>query len=1565
MGSKLFRLLGLFAIAFAVLGGQAGCSQERDPINRVQADALSKHFFVGPSLSDPTDDPEFYMGNRVIDEADGVGQGFFMFQSVGSLARIKWEIQETKLIARLTYERIQDSDYHGSQKTDNGQVVAEFAISSHFDIIRDYNPQTGEQLNVIVENSTDRPWYEREYFRVDWSTNLVTDAYDYDVFSLGAAIDGIKYDPLSYYVEDPSDPDAPVFSDADGYFDITTKLFATPQTVSTPYGTYPLCFFYYMNHTAGAPAVTCNPAEVKIRLSFKKVVDDDYEPEDWTGQKMDAFGWFTQDRYGYERNYGILDDKWHRFAAKYNIWQKSHVDGTQCAIDQWRDANGNVQLYKVDSGGNFVMDPKTGLPIPDAKGQPFTKSGVGLDVHRDVDADGTEDECQFTDSNGNTVSPGSRCDEFKNKCDIPLNMRTTKTTPFYYGPDSAPDLFASTAQALGEWNLAVKRATQIGKMVEDRRLQESSSYQQIAQLNQQIAQYYLAGDMASLSKANQLGGQVRGLQQQLASNDANNVLPSVSGNYLLSEADLIADAGQTVPDLFVLCHNPVIESDPHGTAAQPICGPTGLAVRLGDLRYNVVEIIPTPQQPSAWGIMTDFDDPVTGEKVQSSINEWEYVLDIASQNTEDIIRWINGEISNEQIANGQYMQQWLQASKLSTAQYSPKTLSTQEIQSRLNSIDKSIAKLNGLGTQKMVPTIAADLASRNLAQTLGPSLDSQIEATRQNLMGSQWEAQLLSPNMLQMAGFNPQQPFAGDPSTLDYASPLRGQNPRLTQWALQMRTQGELMKDMCVVEDQPEPDSLVGMARQAASLFPLPNPSDPSYPALKYQRDQGLHQWIREQFHLSVIAHEMGHSMGLRHNFTGSFDALNYHTEYWQLRTRNGAEHACPDATTPHTNGNDCVGPRWIDPVTDRTPNNPATDGWETQDLVWKWASSTVMDYPGDQTQDMNDIGPYDKAAMRFGYANVVDVEAKMNASQGIGGTQGNGLDFVNALDGFGGIFGLPIANNHYSLYNDLYHVLGSCSDRTDWNGDPKDPLGKECSGPNLDFMAERDMQAIDKISPAASQVRPDLVANFAVDALSRVRHPYMFGSDEFADFGNVPCFRFDSGADAYEQNQFLITTYENRYIFNDFRRNRVTFATGAVVDGLQSRYWDKVKYITKSLALGVELFTQPNMDPTTFPGLLMPMALGSADSLSMFIRAMTRPEPGAYVMNVSGGGVPNDWGHAWALGDEGMLTPPQTNVNVALGSGEGRFLHNDYDYTQGYWWIDYQKQVGSWYEKFYAPEYLTEAYNDFIANAKDDYIDGRYKNLSYMSLYPNQLRRIFANLMATQSSTSEIGGGGVAEIFTIAPYALPASGSGGGVNPLTTVNYLPFDKYDPNDATTTSLEYPKGAVLLDPLIGWEQQYPAIVNLFHYGPTSLSMDLVDQMRIFSLGDAESLAIPVNSQVRYRDPLTNIEYVAKNYGTEVVNSAIGFQTAKSMGARMIQHANYMAQNAYQTSGADPVTGELTYVTDGQGNPVPANNLIAGTSAVILKAYVANLDVVRQLTEFFGLNGPLGGNGTQGH
>jgi len=138
---------------------------------------------------------------------------------------------------------------------------------------------------------------------------------------------------------------------------------------------------------------------------------------------------------------------------------------------------------------------------------------------------------------------------------------------------------------------------------------------------------------------------------------------------------------------------------------------------------------------------------------------------------------------------------------------------------------------------------------------------------------------------------------------------------------------------------------------------------------------------------------------------------------------------------------------------------------------------------------------------------------------------------------------------------------------------------------------------------------------------------------------------------------------------------------------------------------------------------------------------------------------------------------------------------------------------------------------------------------------------------------------------------------------------------------------------------------------------------VNQMRIFSTGDAATVSLPVNQQVRYRDPLSGIEYVAKGtggpeYGTEAINaSSIGFEVQKTIGARMLQHANYLAQLAYEVTGPPDATGELTYVTDGQGNLVPKPTQAAQDAATMLKNYASNIDVVRQLTLFFGY-GPLG-------
>ena len=92
MNLKRIARLGLgslFAIALA------GCASERPPINRVQANALDKHFFAGDDIQNPGDDPEFYWRNYVVDAPTsqsliGVGSSSMMAARVcAELAALK------------------------------------------------------------------------------------------------------------------------------------------------------------------------------------------------------------------------------------------------------------------------------------------------------------------------------------------------------------------------------------------------------------------------------------------------------------------------------------------------------------------------------------------------------------------------------------------------------------------------------------------------------------------------------------------------------------------------------------------------------------------------------------------------------------------------------------------------------------------------------------------------------------------------------------------------------------------------------------------------------------------------------------------------------------------------------------------------------------------------------------------------------------------------------------------------------------------------------------------------------------------------------------------------------------------------------------------------------------------------------------------------------------------------------------------------------------------------------------------------------------------------------------
>ncbi|HKQ67979.1 MAG TPA: hypothetical protein VJT73_01505, partial [Polyangiaceae bacterium] len=414
------RFVARLGFATLVVTTALGCAQERDPINRVQANALAKRFFVGANLNSPSDDPEFYASTTAVDVPYGVQAGIFT-GSAGELSRIKWEVTEKVLNARLTYEHIDQVDGHGSRTTNSGRVIASFDIESHFDVKREYNPQTGEELNVIAENTNDRPWFDREYMRVDWSSNKVVSSNSFDPLAL-MKLGGDAFESLTYRVDDPSDPDAPVFDAEGGYFDITNKILVKPTTIDG----LPSCWYYAAYVIGGtAPFGACDPSEVKLRLSFLRIAQPgqpgyrDYSPQEWDGARFNAHGAFIRERLGYDRNYGVVDSKWHHLIQRYNIWDKTHLD--------------------------------------------LTCTGSG-----DVDHDGTDDSCV-------RAPAGSRCDDFVGRCTIPYAQRQIRTNAWHYNLNGADEVaFDSTNLATEEWDTAMRLAVQAARRVECQRTAQKS-----------------------------------------------------------------------------------------------------------------------------------------------------------------------------------------------------------------------------------------------------------------------------------------------------------------------------------------------------------------------------------------------------------------------------------------------------------------------------------------------------------------------------------------------------------------------------------------------------------------------------------------------------------------------------------------------------------------------------------------------------------------------------------------------------------------------------------------------------------------------------------------------------------------------------------------------------------------------------------------------------------------------------------------------------------------------------------------------------------------------------------
>ncbi len=310
-----------------------GCAEERDPIDRVQPNGISKSLFEG----------DWYYVATVVDVPSANGFTFVGDADFGGMEKVRFDIQEDYLYVRRIVETVEGGDDKDTTGADyEGEVVAAWPITSHFDITNAYNPTTGERLNIREENASDRPWYERAYVRVDWSANPI---HDYRLSWNRETVDSVPYYVQAFDASGKRNDDAPTFAEDQSYFDITNKVFAQAGTFEYPgYGTLPVCYLF------GEETTECGTGEYTLRHSFNKIdPDHQYEARPFKGPVTDMFGFFSSDRLTYDGREGIREQGKKRYINRHNLWERSFdADGAPIA---YADRTPKPVVYHVN--GDF------------------------------------------------------------------------------------------------------------------------------------------------------------------------------------------------------------------------------------------------------------------------------------------------------------------------------------------------------------------------------------------------------------------------------------------------------------------------------------------------------------------------------------------------------------------------------------------------------------------------------------------------------------------------------------------------------------------------------------------------------------------------------------------------------------------------------------------------------------------------------------------------------------------------------------------------------------------------------------------------------------------------------------------------------------------------------------------------------------------------------------------------------------------------------------------------------------------------------------------------------------
>lgn len=1468
MRSKWLTRGAFVTLVSSVLGSSAGCAEERDPINRVQAGVVPKAFFLGANLEDYKDDPEFRTKAFNIDAAMNTEGHEAAVGLASAVDRVRWEVTENFLLARRSYQETPDVDKRGLPRKEvspgvyefptgpSGTIIAAYPITAHFDIRRGYNPATGEEQNTIEENASDRPWQKREYMRVDWSKNTAKSTSGDTSWVFG---DAVAANAVDYSASNEADSaDRPHFEVSEGYFDITNKYTVTPEG-SSMWG-LPECVIQgFMN---GTTSFDCSAAEVKVRHSFVKLTGkEDFEPFEESFAQRDIVGnWgnagnsFNREYGGppisaWDPQYGFTDAKTKTFYSIHNLWVKSHLD-------------------------------------------------VACSDNADGDKNGTADACEDAPA----VSNGSQCDIHIGKCTIPVRDRQVKTIGYWLNPE-APIELADEVSADGKtvvrqgvyeeltdtWNQLIKVAIATRREVECRRTKD--------------------GDRATCHEEFFEG-----------TGPASKQMVKFGGWGIDTPKEVPVDKGDQA---FATCHNPVRAYD------AKFCGTPGEVIRLGDVRKNYAIYWPYASRAPYGGVATIGGDPLTGEMVGATATTMMRSATAGAAQQRDIIQLAMGDLKiedliqgvqaskyAEQLKNGKIMGE--ESAAVKTRADIARLVQNVDLPSIQAAIGENPAQLAAMPHEQLQMKKALVQANRSPSTASIASDNIRLLSIASRLDGTGYQADLGTKGLLNLTA----QSQNKSSSVYQAISAMAAKDPSAIQQILTQYQASLGNKAVCFSDSTNESVSgsiyLASLAPYFKKVFA--GVSDP------VERGTKIYNALLRESTKGIAFHEIGHSIGLRHNFASSWDSQNYAPQYWQLRTNDGkSTEACTEA-----NADNCMGPRYKDAVTD----DEAGRGSEPRPGIEYFANTSTMEYQIERGGETVGAGTYDLHAMKTLYGRTLETfdsaqvaPADQDAFKTKTLSQGISSDLIWKPEARG--FGL-----HYTETARRAKVFDFKRDCRDATEEEKETAkwrivhGKVCSQSPKNHLAYQDMITAPlsvKIGKQSFPVGGDGVRVSGVDETGKplVRWQYRYGED-YSSGGYLHAKMFDSGADVYEITKNVINRYENQYPWAYFRRQNKEYAYWSLAYSVASSTFSRIRGYHWSTTTDIG---RANAADLTDDNAELPSVLASAEMFNFLQRVVLTPEPGKYGAGAASASRAALRGGALPILDvmEDYEVTATNPVAGEFGIVDGRFIQVDFDNTRGGSWDYgyYPAHAGFDDEKVLALRELVDSRPTLSTVSRENALDGRDPYISFRTDTPHAVDRLLGGIMSEDWET-------------IAP-SIRADGQ----------SHQVFSLIDKDPARLVRPADSKGIVF--PNIGFSTERGSGIYAYLYSRFSTDMVLAQKMRVRIEGDTAPV-IPEDRKAAFTDPITGHRYIAARFGTENIG---GRAVEKGVASRMLQRANELLAAAYETTSAGPNSyGERETVRNAAGEPA----VLDEAAAKLLQRYVGLLDSMRQVGNILG-DGPL--------